>query len=165
AARPVAMSELSPREGGIVCDRIVFGYGEEAVLHDVSLRVLPGENVALVGRTGAGKTSIVHLLGGLYSPWRGSVQVAGRDPRSITDEERRRIVAVVPQVSQLFSGTVMENLSLKDANVSEAGVIAAARISGADTFIRALPHGYQTRLRGSGRGQGVQLSAGQEELL
>ena len=163
--KPAELTELSPANDGVSCDNIVFGYGEEPVLRNVSLRVPRGEHVALVGRTGAGKTSIVHLLAGLYSPWSGSVRVAGRNPRSIMDDERRGVVAVVPQVSQLFSGTVMENLSLNDATVSEAAVIDAARISGADAFIRALPEGYQTQLRGSGRGKGVQLSAGQEQLL
>jgi ATP-binding cassette subfamily B multidrug efflux pump len=163
--QPGAGSAQSRDDTGIICDDVFFGYGEEPVLQSVSLRVRPGEHVALVGRTGAGKTSIVHLLAGLYAPWNGSVRVAGRDPRSLVDEERRAVVAVVPQVSQLFSGTVLENLTLRDASVSEAAVIEVARISGADAFIRALPEAYQTYLRGSGRGKGVQLSAGQEQML
>lgn len=158
--------EAQPAAGGIACDGVVFGYTDgQPVLRDVSLYVRRGEHVALVGRTGAGKTSIVHLLAGLYEPWRGRVRVAGRDPRSLLDEEKRGVLGIVPQLSQLFSGTVLGNLTLKDHAVPESAVLEAARISGADAFIRALPHGYQTVLRGSGGGIGVQLSAGQEQLL
>lgn len=151
---------------GILCDDVVFGYrAGEAVLRGVSFHVAPGEHVALVGRTGAGKTSAVHLLAGLYEPGMGTVRVAGRDPRSLSDEERRRVLGVVPQTSQLLTCTVLENVTLKDATVPHANVVAAARMSGADAFIRALPDGYQTVVRGSGKGAGVQLSAGQEQLL
>jgi ATP-binding cassette subfamily B protein len=153
-------------QDGLTCENIEFGYLPGVpVLHGVNLQVRAGEHVALVGRTGAGKTSIVHLLAGLYEPWRGMVRVAGRDPRALSDEEKRGVLGIVPQASQLFSGTVLENLTLKDRSVAESAVIDAAMISGADTFIRALPNGYQTVLRGSGRGVGVQLSAGQEQLL
>ena len=154
------------QKDGLVCDAIVFGYLTDVpVLHGVTLHVAPGEHVALVGRTGAGKTSIVHLLAGLYDPWRGAVTVNGRNPREMSAAERRQAIGIVPQASQLFSGTVLENLTLKDGGVAESAVMEAARISGADTFIRALPQGYQTLLRGSGRGLGAQLSAGQEQLL
>jgi len=153
-------------EEGFACEDVVFGYAPEVpVLHGVNLRVAAGEHVALVGRTGAGKTSIAHLVAGMYQPWRGSVRVAGRDPCALSDDERRHAIGIVPQVSQLFSGTVMENLTLKDERVQPSAVLDAARISGADTFIRTLPDGYQTVLRGAGRGRGVQLSAGQEQLL
>lgn len=166
AEEQAAASLRTSTGDGIVCENVVFGYRPgEPVLQGVSLHVAPGEHVALVGRTGAGKTSIVHLLAGLYEPWSGAVRVAGQHPRSLSDEERRRVLGVVPQASQLFSGTVFENLTLKDASASEAAVVEAARISGADSFIHTLPDGYQTLLRGSGRGKGVQLSAGQEQLL
>jgi ATP-binding cassette subfamily B protein len=154
------------RQDGIACEDVVFAYAPGTpVLHGVSLHVAPGEHVALVGRTGAGKTSIVHLLAGLYRPAGGTVRIAGHDPGALTDEEKRRVFGIVPQASQLFAGTVLENLALKDERVPEAAVIEAATISGADAFIRALPNGYRTLLRGSGRGAGVQLSAGQEQLL
>ena len=160
---PVARTE---RRDGVLCEDVVFGYEPEAhVLHGVSLRVAAGEHVALVGRTGAGKTSIVHLLAGLYQPSQGKVRIAGRDPCALSDEEKRQVLGIVPQASQLFSGTVLDNLTLKDDGVPESAVVEAARISGADAFIRSLPHGYQTLLRGSGRGLGMQLSAGQEQLL
>ncbi|OGO23219.1 MAG: multidrug ABC transporter ATP-binding protein [Chloroflexi bacterium RBG_16_51_9] len=152
--------------GGIVCQDVVFGYlPDQPVLQGMSLRVEPGEHVALVGRTGAGKTSLVHLLAGLYVPWSGSVTAAGQDPRSIPVDERRSVVGVVPQVLHLFSGTVLDNLTLKDPSVHESAVKEAATLSGADAFIMGLPQGYQTKLSGVGRGSGTQLSSGQQQLL
>ena len=159
-------SSQSKQRDGLVFENVVFGYAPGTpVLHGLTLHVAPGEHVALVGRTGAGKTSIVHLLAGLYEPWRGTVRVAGHDPRALSDEAKRPAFGIVPQASQLFSGTVLENLTLKDESISESAVREAASISGADAFIHSLPNGYQTVLRGSGHGPGVQLSAGQEQLL
>ena len=145
---------------------VVFGYTEgQPVLHRTSLAVHASEHVALVGRTGAGKTSALQLLAGLYAPWTGTVRIVGRDPASLHESERRTLLGVVPQVVQLFSGTVLENLTLADPSVPEADVLEAARIAGADVFIRALPLGYQTLLSSSSGGQGAQLSAGQQQLL
>jgi ATP-binding cassette subfamily B protein len=145
---------------------LVFGYvPDRPVLRGVSLRVRAGEHVALVGRTGAGKSSMVHLIGGLYAPWSGTVQIVGRDPRSLSDAERRRVVAVVPQLVQLFSGTVRDNLTLGDESVPDEAVVRAAATAGAAAFIEALPQGYDTMLSGSGRGGGTQLSAGQRQLV
>jgi len=150
----------------IMLSRVEFGYAEgQPVLHRISLEVKRGEHVALVGRTGAGKTSALHLVAGLYQPWNGSIRVAGRDPVRLDESERRRVLGVVPQVVQLFSGTVMENLTLDDPSISDAAVYEACRIAGADAFIRALPQGYHTGLSGSGGGTGTHLSAGQQQLL
>lgn len=145
---------------------VEFGYAEgRPVLHGISLDVGRGEHVALVGRTGAGKTSALHLLAGLYQPWRGTVRVSGVDPTALDDAERRRRVGVVPQAGQLFSGTVIDNVTLGDASIPGERVHEACRIAGADAFIRALPRGYQTLLKGSGSGSGTALSAGQQQLL
>ena len=121
--------------------------------------------MALVGRTGAGKTSAVQLLAGLYAPWTGTVRIAGRDPASLVEAERRKLLGVVPQVVQLFSGTIYDNLTLGDASVSEEAVFAAARIAGLDGFIQTLPAGYRTFLGRSTDNRGTQLSAGQQQLL
>jgi ATP-binding cassette subfamily B multidrug efflux pump len=145
---------------------VVFGYvPERPVLHGITLAVQPGEHVALVGRTGAGKSSAVRLLGGLYAPWSGRVRVAGFDPRALSDDERRRVVGVVPQTVQLFSGTVYENLTLGDMTVSRQAVKRAAEVAVVDQFVSALPQGYDTPLSGMGRGEGMQLSEGQRQLL
>ncbi len=147
-----------------VC-QLTFGYfPDQPVLRQVSFIVQPGEHVALVGRTGAGKSSIVHLLGGLYAPWQGELRVAGLDPRRLPEHERRRVIGVVPQAVQLFSGTVLDNLTLGDENVSLDAVESAAHTAGADVFIRSLPQGYNTLIN-NGSGDGVQLSSGQRQLL
>ncbi len=149
----------------ILLSDVVFGYTDgRPVLHRVSLSVSPGEHVALVGRTGAGKTSALQLLAGLYSPWAGTVLITGRDPALLTEAERRSVLGVVPQVVLLFSGTILDNLTLDDPSVPEDAVLEAARITGADAFVRALPNGYRTLL-GSDGGGATQLSAGQQQLL
>jgi len=166
---PAVPEVQTERSGGlppIHLGDVVFGYADgRPVLHRTSLVVNAGEHVALVGRTGAGKTSALHLLAGLYAPWAGTVRVASRDPRALTESERRRVLGVVPQVVQLFSGTVFENLTLRDGSVPEDAVLEAAKVAGADAFVRALPQGYQTLLVGSSGGSGTPLSAGQQQLL
>jgi ATP-binding cassette subfamily B protein len=147
-------------------DRITFGYTPGApVLHEVRVAVHPGEHVVVVGRTGAGKTSLLALLAGLYTPWAGHVRVAGHDPRTLDDAARRATLGFVPQTVQLFSGTVQDNLTLGDQTITAERARQAATLAGADRFIRALPDGYATVLSDSGRGTGVQLSAGQRQLL
>jgi ATP-binding cassette, subfamily B, multidrug efflux pump len=113
-----------------------------------------------VGRTGAGKSSVLHLLGGLYTPWSGTIRVSGADPTSLTDDQRRRSMGVVLQVVHLFRGTVLDNVTLGDVSVSRQAVQRAAAIAGADAFIQALPRAYDTPLGGD-----MQLSAGQRQLL
>jgi ATP-binding cassette subfamily B protein len=161
-----ARTEHDRQRPAIDLTDVVFGYGDGApVLRGISLTVAAGEHVALVGRTGAGKTSLLHLLAGLYAPQAGTVRVTGVDPRALDEAERRRIIGVVPQVVQLFSGTVFDNLTLGDVSVPEAAVLEAARVGGADPFIRALPQGYQTLLSGGGGGKGTELSAGQQQFV
>jgi ATP-binding cassette, subfamily B, multidrug efflux pump len=162
--RPAAARSRQPAyspNAAIEMREVRFGYlPNRPVLHGVSLTVQPGEHIVLVGRTGAGKSSVLHLLGGLYTPWSGVIQVSGADPTVFTDDQRRRVMGVVLQVVQLFRGTVFDNLVLGDGSVSREAVERAAVIAGADAFIRALPQGYDTLL-----GSGVQLSAGQRQLL
>jgi ATP-binding cassette, subfamily B, multidrug efflux pump len=164
AEKPTPGSHRHPQSrssAAIEMREVCFGYlPDRPVLRHVSLAAQPGEHIVLVGRTGAGKSSVLHLLGGLYTPWSGTVRVAGADPAVLTDEERRCTLGVVLQVVHLFRGTVFDNLTLGDGSVSREAVQRAAAIAGADAFIRALPQGYDTLL-----GSGVQLSAGQRQLL
>lgn len=145
--------------------RVHFGYfpGQE-VLAGVSLVARPGDHIAIVGHTGAGKSSLFHLLGGLYRPRSGTIRLAGKDPCALSLHERRAILGPVPQIVQLFSGTVLENLTLGDAGIPFEAVERAAAISGADVFIRELPEGYATVLSES-RGSGAQISVGQRQLM
>jgi len=164
--RPVAASVGNGNGRGLVIRDLVFGYTlGHSIVRGVSFTVNPGEQVALVGRTGAGKTSIVQLIAGLYPTGEGEVTVAGRDPRALSDDERRTVVAVVPQQVQLFSATVRENLTLGDATVTQAAIERAVVLAGAMGLVEAFPQGYDTPLQGAGRGAGVQLSAGQRQLL
>jgi ABC-type multidrug transport system fused ATPase/permease subunit len=164
SAEPAPASPCQPqtsRSSAIEMREVFFGYlPNRPVLRGVSLAAQPGEHIVLVGRTGAGKSSVLHLLGGLYSPWSGTLRVSGADPTLLTDDQRRRSMGVVLQVVQLFQGTVLENLTLGDISVPRDAVLRAAAIAGADPFIQALPQGYDTLL-----GRGMQLSAGQRQLL
>ena len=162
----VPTSNRVPSTPSVLLSNVDFGYTEgQPVLRGLSLRVKAGEHVAVVGRTGAGKTSALHLIAGLYRPWAGRVRVAGHDPARLTEVERNRVLGVVPQMVLLFSGTVFDNLTLGDGSVTEEAVYDAATIAGADAFIRALPLGYRTLLSGGGRGHGAHLSAGQRQLV
>ncbi len=150
---------------GIEIRNVTFGYlASQPVLQNVTFSVGPGEHVALVGRTGAGKSSILNLLGGLYTPWEGKVLIAGLDPGQIQETDRRRVIGVVPQAVQLFSGSVLENLTLGDPDVPFEAVDRAVRIAGAEAMIRAFSNGYDTQIN-NGTGDGVQLSSGQRQLL
>jgi ATP-binding cassette subfamily B protein len=124
-----------------------------------------GAHVALVGRTGAGKSSLFHLLGGLYRPWEGAVRLEGRDPTEMPLSDRRRILGAVPQVGWMFSGSVEENLTLWDNAIPRDALDRASHICGADAIIGKLASGYDTVLGDVGRGRGVQLSAGEKQLL
>jgi ATP-binding cassette, subfamily B, multidrug efflux pump len=145
---------------------VLFGYAQGyPILHHVSLSIARGEHVALVGRTGAGKSSALALLGGLYEPWEGRVSVLGQNPRDLAPAERRRLFGVVPQTALLFNGTVLENVTLFDPAVSREVAERAVSLAGAENFVTALPHGFDTLLAGVGGGRGMRLSAGQTALL
>jgi ATP-binding cassette subfamily B protein len=124
--------------------------------------VIPaGQTVALVGQTGAGKSTFAKLVARFYDPTRGSVLVDGHDLRMVTSDSLRSQMGSVPQEGFLFSGTVRENISFGRPSASEAEIRDAARAVGADTFISALEHGYDTQVGE----RGVQLSAGQRQLV
>ncbi len=164
---PAEAAAHAADQGALVLARdLVFGYRPgEPVLDHVSLRVPAGRHVAIVGRTGAGKSSLFYLLGGLYRPWSGDLLVAGRVPGTLSDEKRRRTLGPVPQSVQLFSGTVRENLTLDDPSLTDEDLTRALALAGADEFVAALPAGLDTVLSDQGGGTGVQLSGGQRQLL
>jgi ABC-type multidrug transport system fused ATPase/permease subunit len=163
---PRASSGKASDEAPIALRGVAFSYtGGPPVLHEISFTVSAGEHVALVGRTGAGKSTALALLAGLYQPTHGTVRLAGDDPTQLTDSQRGRLLGVVPQSVQLFTGTVRDNVTLGDASIDQDRVGRACRIAGADPFIRALPNGYDTVLSDTGRGEGAVLSAGQRQLM
>ncbi|HEY8488707.1 MAG TPA: ABC transporter ATP-binding protein [Thermaerobacter sp.] len=148
--------------GAVEFDRVWFAYrDEEWVLKDVSFRVEPGETVAFVGHTGAGKTSILSLMSRFYDVQRGAVRIDGIDVREWPQEELRRHIAVVQQDVFLFTGTIRDNIRLWNPAISDAAVERAARLTRADEFIRRLPRGYDEPVTE----RGSTLSAGQRQLL
>lgn len=160
--RPPAPPGDGGRPGAVEFEDVSFAYpGGDWALRDVSFRVEPGEKVAFVGATGAGKTTLIKLLTRLYEPTQGAIRLDGVDLREIPPRELRRRVAMVIQDVFLFSGTVAENIGLGRDDLSFEPIRAAARAAHADGFIRRLPRGYDTELRE----RGSNLSAGQRQLL
>jgi ATP-binding cassette subfamily B protein len=148
--------------GEVEFDHVSFWYKEgKPVLEDFSLRVREKESIALVGPTGGGKTTIASLLCRFYEPRRGVIRIAGRDYTTLTQKAIQSRIGVVLQTPHLFSGTVRENIRYGKLEATEAEVEEAARVAGADDFIRRLQKGYDTEV---GQG-GNQLSTGQKQLI
>jgi ATP-binding cassette subfamily B multidrug efflux pump len=149
-------------EGAVEFSDVDFGYVEGVpVLRHVSLRAEPGQTIALVGPTGAGKTTVVNLLTRFYDIQGGSISIDGVDVRHIRKDDLRRQLGIVLQDVFLFSGSVMDNIRYGRLDATEEEVIAAARLANADGFIRRLPKGYRTELSE----RGGNLSQGQRQLL
>ena len=154
--------ELAPLRGDVRFDHVVFGYDEDqTVLHDVSLFAKPGQKIAFVGSTGAGKTTITNLINRFYEIRSGTITYDGIDVRDIEKDSLRRSLGVVLQDTHLFTGTVADNIRYGRLEATDEEVEAAARLAGDDGFIRHLPHGYQTVLSGDGGS----LSQGERQLL
>ncbi|MCC8151931.1 MAG: ABC transporter ATP-binding protein/permease [Lachnospiraceae bacterium] len=154
--------KLVEMKGHVEFDHVDFGYNpEKTVLHDITLYAQPGEKVALVGATGAGKTTITNLINRFYDIQRGSITYDGIDIADIEKPSLRRSLGVVLQDVNLFTGTVMDNIRYGKLDATDEDCIAAAKLANADGFIRMLPHGYDTVLEGDGSG----LSQGQRQLI
>ena len=154
--------ELVPLRGDVRFDHVVFGYDEDqTVLHGISLFAKPGQKIAFVGSTGAGKTTITNLINRFYEIRSGTITYDGIDVRDIQKDSLRRSLGVVLQDTHLFTGTVADNIRYGRLEATDEEVEAAARLAGADGFIRHLPHGYQTVLSGDGGS----LSQGERQLL
>lgn len=155
-------SPIGSVSGEIVFDNVSFAYEpNNPTLADVSFRAAPGETVALVGPTGAGKTTIVQLLSRFYEPDGGRILIDGKDTRAITRQSLRRAMGFVPQDVFLFEGTIRDNIRYGRLEASDEEVVQAAKEANAHRFIMKLPDGYDTVLRQDGSG----ISQGQRQLL
>jgi ATP-binding cassette subfamily B protein len=159
--------ELPPLRGEVRFNHVSFRYGGDGspdsgwALRDIEVTIAPGETIALVGETGAGKSTFAKLVARFYDPTEGQVLVDGHDLREVSIQSLRSQMGIVPQEGFLFSGTVRENIAFGRPSASDQEIAAAASAVGADGFIDRLEHGYQTQVGE----RGVQLSAGQRQLL
>jgi ATP-binding cassette subfamily B protein len=158
-------TELGQIRGEVSFDDVSFRYGSDPdgawALRNIDLTIAPGETVALVGETGAGKSTFAKLVARFYDPSDGAVRVDGHDLRGVTAHSLRSQMGMVPQEGFLFSGTVRDNLAFGRLDATDEQLRDAARAVGADDFIMALPQGYDTQVGE----RGVQLSAGQRQLV
>ncbi len=148
--------------GDVVFDQVDFGYSDEKiVLHDIQVYARPGEKVAFVGATGAGKTTITNLINRFYDIQDGKIRYDGININKIKKDDLRRSLGIVLQDTHLFTGTVADNIRYGKLDATDEEVFAAARLANADQFIRHLPGGYHTMLTGDG----ANLSQGQRQLI
>lgn len=154
--------ELVALRGDVRFDHVRFGYDSgRPILHDISLYAKPGQKIAFVGATGAGKTTITNLINRFYDVDQGSITYDGIDVRLIRKADLRRSLSIVLQDTHLFTGTIADNIRYGKLDASMEEVVQAACLANADSFIRRLPNGYDTRLSGDG----ASLSQGQRQLL
>ncbi|HXN90207.1 MAG TPA: ABC transporter ATP-binding protein [Candidatus Sulfotelmatobacter sp.] len=158
---PLSPAVMREAKGAIAFEHVTFAYRDKPVLHDVDLRIPAGQIVALVGETGAGKSTMARLISRFYDPTEGRLTLDGVDLRSIAVADLRRAIVMVTQESFLFSGTVGDNIRFGLPDATSAEMEAAARAIGAHDFIAAMPNGYDTDVRR----RGVRLSSGQRQLV
>lgn len=142
--RAIPQERKNAARGDVVLSHVTFGYGEKPVLSDFSMSVKEGEQVTLVGRTGAGKSTVFRLLLGLYQPEKGDITIGGVNVSAIPDHERRACIGCVEQRFSRVPGTVLDQITLSDPTITEEMAQNAAKLAGMDDAIRALPDGYNT---------------------
>lgn len=154
--------EYIPLEGDVVFDMVDFGYvPDKLVLHDIEIHAKPGQKIAFVGSTGAGKTTITNLINRFYDIQDGKIRYDGINVNKIKKSDLRKSLGIVLQETHLFTGTIADNIRFGKLDASDEEVYEAARLANADGFIRKLPDGYNTMLTGDG----ANLSQGQRQLL
>ena len=158
--RPGARA-MPPIVGRVDYDHVTFGYGKAEVLHDIDLHVAPGQTIAFVGETGAGKSSMINLVMRFYDVWDGALRIDGVDLRDVTQQSLRSQLGIVLQDTFLFGGTVKDNIRYARPNATDAAIVQAAEDVGAHTFIDNLPQGFDTPVNE----RGISLSVGQRQLL
>lgn len=142
--RSIPPERKEAARGDVVLSHVTFGYAEQSVLRDFSMTVKEGEQVMLVGRTGAGKSTVFRLLLGLYKPETGTITIGGVNVADITDHERRSCIACVEQHFSRVPGTVLDQITLSNTSITEEMAINAAKLTGIDETIQSLPDGYAT---------------------
>jgi ATP-binding cassette subfamily B protein len=160
-ADPVAPVSISDPKGAVSFDKVVFGYDNRPVLQGLNLDVKPGENIAFVGGSGAGKSTILKLLFRLYYPQSGEVMIDGIPVRDLSSAQLRHLLAVVPQDPVLFHGTIAENIRFGDPEATDEQVKAAVRIAQLDGLVERLPDGVDTVVGE----RGVKLSGGERQRV
>lgn len=154
--------KLVSLQGDVKFKNVVFGYNEKkTILKDISLFAKPGQKIAFVGSTGAGKTTITNLINRFYEINSGTITYDGIDIKNIKKDDLRKSIGIVLQDTHLFTGTIEENIRYGNLNATHEEVIAASKLANAHSFIKHLPHGYDTALTGDGEG----LSQGQRQLI
>lgn len=153
--------ELPRIKGHVVYDNVQFGYGDVRVLHDINLEVQPGESIAFVGETGAGKSSMINLLARFYDVDGGAIRIDGHDIRDVTQQSLRSQLGVVLQDTFLFSGTIRDNIRFARPDATDDEIVEAATAVGAHEFIVDLPGGYDAEVHE----RGATLSVGQRQLI
>ncbi|MFW6074628.1 MAG: ABC transporter ATP-binding protein, partial [Chloroflexota bacterium] len=153
--------ELPAIEGHVKFNNVSFGYDDQQVLYDINLEAKPGESIAFVGETGAGKSSMINLLARFYDVWDGSITIDGYDIRDVTQQSLRSQLGVVLQDTYLFGGSVRDNIKYGRPNASDEDMIAAAKAVGAHDFIMRLPGGYDSDVHE----RGSVISVGQRQLI
>jgi ATP-binding cassette, subfamily B, multidrug efflux pump len=149
-------------QGDVTFDGVDFGYNpDKIVLHDIKMFAKPGQKLAFVGSTGAGKTTITNLINRFYDIQDGKIRYDGININHIKKDDLRRSLGIVLQDTNLFTGTIMDNIRYGRLNAADEECIAAAKLANADGFIKRLPDGYNTVLTGGG----ANLSQGQRQLL
>lgn len=157
-----AQGTLKELRGDVQFENVVFGYNEKkTILKGISLYAKPGQKIAFVGSTGAGKTTITNLINRFYEINSGTITYDGIDIKDIKKDDLRKSIGIVLQDTHLFTGTITENIRYGNLHATDEEVIAAAKLANAHSFIKHLPHGYDTILTGDGEG----LSQGQRQLL
>ncbi|WP_285222535.1 MULTISPECIES: ABC transporter ATP-binding protein [unclassified Exiguobacterium] len=159
--KEVTTHRLAQAEGAVAFEHVDFGYGTDLLIEDMNIDVAPGQTVAIVGPTGAGKTTMINLLMRFYELNGGTIRIDGIDTREMSREDLRTTFGMVLQDTWLFNGTIRDNLAYGKSGATEEEIIAAAKTAHADHFIRTLPDGYDTVLNE----EASNISQGQKQLL
>ncbi|KTR27215.1 ABC transporter [Exiguobacterium indicum] len=159
--KEVTTHRLTQAEGAVAFEHVDFGYGTDLLIEDMNIDVSPGQTVAIVGPTGAGKTTMINLLMRFYELNGGTIRIDGIDTREMSREDLRTTFGMVLQDTWLFNGTIRDNLAYGKSGATEEEIIAAAKTAHADHFIRTLPDGYDTVLNE----EASNISQGQKQLL